>query len=84
MGFQKHFYDAVEELALNREDWFLSRNLVRPLEEKLGKKVSPVKVGWYLTRMVDRLILESRFIREAPLDRIKEYRVRGTYVRRQA
>lgn len=75
MGFQQYLYDAIEELVVNRGDWFLARNIVKPLEEKLGEPVSPVKVGHYLSKMSERLILESRYIKKAPLERIKEYRV---------
>ena len=82
MGFQKYFYEAVKELALKREDKFLARNLVRPLEEKLGEKVSPVKVGWYLTRLCDAWFLDSSYIKKAPLDRTKEYWVRNTFDKR--
>jgi len=70
---KKAFQDAVEALAVKRGDWFLARNLVKPLEKKLGEPVSPVTVGWHLTRLVGRLILESQYIAEAPLERIKEY-----------
>ena len=75
MGFQQYFYDALEELVLDRGDWFLARNIVNPLENKLDEPVSPVKVGHYLSRMADRLILRSRYIKKAPLERIKEYQV---------
>jgi len=75
MGFHQYFYDAIEELAVNRGDWFLARNLVKPLEKKLGEPISPVKVGHYLSKMSDRLILRSRYIKKAPLERIKEYQV---------
>ena len=74
MGFQQYFYDAIEELAVKRGDWFLARNLIKSLEKKLDEPISPVKVGHYLSKMSDRLILESRYIKTAPLERIKEYR----------
>jgi len=76
MGFRQYFYEAVKEQALTRGDWFLARNLVRDLEEKLNEPVSSIKVGWYLTRLVDAQILESRKTDSTYLDRIKEYRVR--------
>ena len=75
MGFDQYFYDALEELVFDRGDWFLSRNLVKPLEKKLGEPISPIKVGHYLSRMADRFILRSRYIKKAPLERIKEYQV---------
>ena len=77
MGFRQYFYDAVKELALKREDKFLARNLVSPLEEKLNEPVSSIKVGWYLTRLCDAWILDSQYIDKAPLERIKEYWVRN-------
>ena len=74
MRDKQAFYDALEELVLKRGDWFLARNLVKPLEKKLGEPVSPVTVGWCLSKMSHRLLLESRYIAKAPLERIKEYR----------
>jgi len=73
MRDKQALYDAIEELVFNRGDWFLARNLVKSLEKKLGEPVSPVTVGWHLTRLVGQLVLESRYIGKAPLERIKEY-----------
>ena len=75
MRDKRGLYNAIEELALKRGDWFLSRNLVNSLETKLGVSVSPIAVGKHLSRMSDRLILESRHLKNAQVDGLKEYRV---------
>ncbi|GAG89806.1 unnamed protein product [marine sediment metagenome] len=75
MKDKRGFHAAIEELALKRGDWFLARNLVNPLEKKLGKSVSSISVGKHLSKMSDRLILESRFLKNAQVDGLKEYHV---------